>query len=205
MKKKLSGSLSTSVLLKSLNEFSDRKSAQVFVQIFDCAHFLGMSHLKERMLEILKDYCTDAQKRPLCSLCDIYDEATHNPAAEELKMCTMKCLCMDMKALKKGVSMLGREVIIEIVSNPSICANEIDLFKLVMRWLSVFPSCIGRISSAKECIKCLDLSKIDPLDLMGSVAGSGLVSEDMFLTAYREQALHARSLGYGEFKKQRKE
>lgn len=173
----------------------DPKSAHTFVQIFDCAHFLGMTRLEQGTIKILNDYCTKTKKHPLRSLCVIYDDATNNPAAGELMKISLKHLSSDMVTLKDGVSSLGRKALEQIVCDPRIDAKEIELFNLVREWLSVSPVEESRISSAKDCItKCINISKIHPSDLIASVKESNLVPERMLLTAFSEQALHAKEL-----------
>eukprot|EP00559_Dactyliosolen_fragilissimus_P007440 CAMPEP_0184869890 /NCGR_PEP_ID=MMETSP0580-20130426/35710_1 /TAXON_ID=1118495 /ORGANISM="Dactyliosolen fragilissimus" /LENGTH=406 /DNA_ID=CAMNT_0027371685 /DNA_START=66 /DNA_END=1286 /DNA_ORIENTATION=- len=194
-------------------EFANREAARTFVQIFDCAHYLGMEGLEDLAIEIVEKYCSGDTKKPLEFLCAIYDEATNNPSAERIKNVVIDHLRLDMSSLKEGVYSLGKKALSEIISDPMVEATEMELFDLILRWLdNVVDSSLGSedhteetIIFAKECVESIHLGNIDPTDLAETVSKSGLVSDEMLLKAFQFQAFKAKDMGFGEFKKVRRE
>lgn len=102
-----------------------------------------------------------------------------------------------------GVSSLHSKTLKGHLGDPNICMEEINLFRAMMQWVNIPNMHKGKDSwtaqillqrhrkAAKKLIaKCIDLSKIAPSDLMGTVRESGLVNEADISNALIQVALH---------------
>ena len=198
----------------------DEASSRELVQLCHCAVTYQLKGLQD-LVEQLVFSIVEANPHLACA---IYDEAAiSGKPVGSIKQIALNLirqnpeealLCKSEFGSFGGVSSLGSETLEELLSDSQLCTEEINLFRAVTQWTDAFSvseytkqkrkdawatqlSLQRRRMAAKKIIEnCIDLFKIAPSDLMGTVSESGLVDEVKVSNAIVQIALRFEKEGF---------
>jgi hypothetical protein len=199
----------------------DEVGARELVNLCDCASSFELEGLTELVCDLVSSF---TKTHPHLA-CAIYDEAAaHGEAVDIIKFIARYAIRQNPAAalLRRnefgnsdpGVSSLGPAALEEIISDPSMCTEEINMFRAVALWADArnyvdevnnvslddsFDSAAHlqeRRTLAKEITaRCIDLSKIAPSELLGFVSDSGLVDAMSVSNAFIQLVLRIEKEG----------
>jgi hypothetical protein len=157
----------------------DEAAARELVRLSDCASSFELKGLAELVHGLVSSLC---KSHPFLS-CAIFDQASlcHGESVDGLKNIARSAIRQSPEAalLRKndfgnrnpGVSSLGEAVLEEIIGDPLMCTEEINLFRAVALWADA-RHCVDsfdfdatdlhRFVARKITARCIDLSKIAP-------------------------------------------
>ena len=200
----------------------DEASVREHVKLCECAVTFQLQGLKTLVENIASSIC----KAHAHLACAMYDESTiHGKSADSLKYIALGVIRrnpqdaflprneLGSRRYCGGVSSLEPATLQELLSDPNMCTEEINLFRAVMFWADASSITKDKLHSKmdawttqqllqdrratakKIAAQCIDLSKIAPSDLMGIVSESGLVDEVDVSNALIQLALRVEKEG----------
>jgi hypothetical protein len=199
----------------------DEAAARELVKLCDCANSFEL----EGLTELVSEQVASLTKTHPHLACAIYDEAAaHEESVETLKHIAQNAIRQNPEAalLRRnefgnrypGVASLGPAVVEDILSDPLMCTEEINMFRAVAFWADARTSIEGvsnvclddtfdsaahvqprRLLAKQITARCIDLSKIAPSELLGIVTDSGLVDAMSVSNALIQLALRIEKEG----------
>ena len=199
----------------------DEVGARELVNLCNCACCFQL----EGLTELVCDLASSLTKTHPHLACAIYDEAAaHGEVVDIIKFIARYAIRQNPEAalLRRnefgnrdpGISSLGPTVVEEIISDPRMCTEEINMFRAVALWADARNYADGvnndslddsfnsatylkeRRALAKQITaRCIDLSKIAPSELLGFVSDSGLVDTMSVSNALIQLALRIEKEG----------
>jgi hypothetical protein len=195
----------------------DEAAARELVKLCDCSNSFEL----EGLTELVSEQVASLTKTHPHLACAIYDEAAaHEESVETLKHIAQSAIRQNPEAalLRRnefgnrvpGVASLGSAVVEDILSDPLMCTEEINMFRAVALWADAhtsiegvsnfclddtFDSKVRRLLAQQITARCIDLSKIAPSELLGIVTDSGLVNATSVSNALMQLALRIEKEG----------
>lgn len=196
----------------------DEVGARELVNLWDCASSFEL----EGLTDLVCDLVSSLTKTHPHLACAIYDEAAaHGEAVDILKFIARYAIRQNPEAslLRRnefgnhdpGISSLSPAIVEEIISDPRMCTEEINMFRAVALWCNYVNGANNvslddsvdsaahvqeRRTLAKQITaRCIDLSKIAPSELLGFVSDSGLIDAMSVSNALIQLALRVEKEG----------
>jgi len=182
----------------------DEATARMYVGVYDAAEYFELPRLRKVMLK--HNHHLLARWRPLA--CPIFDEALlYGDSAKDIAILSRKIICMNPEAVLLtpeddgirggGVLSLSTSSLSRVITSDDF-NGEWTKFCCLKVWVNNAPdkkSTTDRRAVAQKLIMNIQFSRIQPSDLSGVVASSGLVSSEHLLDAYKHQAFLAERDG----------
>ena len=166
--------------------------ARKIISVMDAAEFFHLRTFRKKVMDWILETMKDHPHLSAVILDECKYSFPESNIFGDLEEAAMTIIRSDTSSFldhKSGSHTLSPSTLETIVKDNKIKATEYELFSLIQRWAKG----TKELQSAKELVKFIRLERIDPEVLSGKVADSGLVSDQLQLAAFRNQALYGKS------------
>ena len=167
--------------------------ARKIISVMDAAEFFHLRTFRKKVMDWILETMKDLPHLSAVILdeckCSFPESSDIFGDLEEAAMTIIRSDPSSFLDQKSGSHTLSPSTLEIIVKDSKIKATEYELFSLIQRWAKG----TKELQSAKDLVKFIRLERIDPEVLSGKVADSGLVSDQLQLAAFRNQALYGKA------------